>query len=292
MRGITLGLTAALAVTGMAAAPASAGTGYSTAVEDISVADNSQVADEAICNPGDMAINGGTSNGTTVQQRLWLKSSYPGGFGDAWTVEVQNLVGTSTTPIPAQVWAVCDDGGQGEYKVRKKTGLPVPTENQTTQVVKCRNDEAVVGGGADVSGGIAEPAQLSSSTPLDGGDRDSRPDGWYVAAEGAGEDSPASTMDVYAVCDQERKPKKYRYVTAKADVEDDTQNFAIAMCDPDPLDPEPLVGGGVISDSKFVHALRINSTYPEGTAWTGYVDNVDTPDGKTRRITATAICLK
>ena len=289
MRGPISGSIAVLATMALATAPALAGTGYPTAMTSFSVNDDSQAVETAECGKGDMAINGGTFNGTTVQQRLWLKSSFPTGFADAWTVEVQNLLGTTMTPVPAEVWAVCDDDGQGEYKVRKKTGLPVPTEKQTTQVVKCRADEAVVGGGADVSGGIAEPAQLSSSAPLDGGDRDTRPDGWYVAAEGAGNDDPASTMDVYAVCDQERRPKKYRYMTEKADVEDGTQNLATAICDLF----EPRVGGGVISNSKFGHVLRINSTYPEGgTGWTGAVDNVDTPDDKTRQITVSAICLK
>ena len=130
--------------------------------------------------------------------------------------------------------------------------------------------------------------QLSSSAPLDDGDRDSRPDGWYVAAEGAGEDSPATTMDTYAVCDQERKPKNYRYAKSTEPVEDGTQGEATAVCGLF----QARVGGGVLSDSRFAHRLRINTTYPVGGGWDTFIDNVDTPDDKTREVTATAICLK
>ena len=297
MRGLSRGLTAAVATiaVALAAAPASAGVpGYPTAMTSMSVNDDSQATEDALCDTGDMAISGGTYNAATIQQQVWLKSSRPGAVGDpadpeAWTVEVQNVFGGGMSAAPAEVWAICDEDGAGEYKVRKKTDVPVPNEKQVTKLTRCKDGEAVVGGGADVGGTIAERVQLSSSAPLDDGDRDRLPDGWYVAAEGAGEDSAATTMDVYAVCDQERKPKKYRYTKSTEPVEDGTQGEATAVCDV----VEPRVGGGILSQSKFAHALRINTTYPAGgTGWDTFVDNVDTPDDKTRKVTATAICLK
>ena len=306
MRGITRGLTAAATTMALAAAPAYAGLGYPAVMKEMTVDDNSQAIEEVRCPTGYLAISGGTYNGATIQQQVWLKSSRPGNPGDpsdqeAWTVGVQNVFGGVTSAAPAEAWAICAPGppdpptrgaggsaGVGGYKVRAKTDVPVPNLTQVTKLTKCRNDEAVVGGGANVGGDIAESVQLSSSAPLDDGDRDSRPDGWYVAAEGAGKDSPPTTMDTYVVCDRERGPKKYRYVADSHQVEDGAQGEGIAICDI----AEPRVGGGVLSKSNFSHALRINTTYPSGNAWDTVVDNVDTPDDKARKITATAICLK
>ena len=84
-------------------------------------------------------------------------------------------------------------------------------------------------------------------------------------------------------------PSKYRYATEDGEAADGGPGDATAVCDV--LDPR--VGGGVKTNAKLKHQLRINTTYPAGsTGWSVTVDNVDTPDNEARKVTATAICLK
>jgi hypothetical protein len=295
MPGRTLIALACVAV----ALPASASAGvagYPYVNGFVDVDESTQATENVFCpGAGDMAISGGTFNGAPINEQLWLKSSRPGSLGDpsaktTWTIEVQNVFDPIVTDYPnAEVWVICDEGGLGDYKVRKKRDIKLKNEKQITGFPKCKDSESVVGGGADVSGGIGEAVFLSSSYPRDDGDRDERPDGWSVTAEVAGIDGPA-TMHAYVVCDRKHKPREYRYENERVEVADGTQQTATADCG-GPLDPR--VGGGVRSDSKFSHLLRINSTAPAGdTGWEGTVDNFDTPDDRARRITATAICLK
>jgi hypothetical protein len=297
-----LAVTAGLALLGATALPASASAGvpgypYVSATFDVN--ENTQAPQDVDCpGGGDMAISGGAYNGAPINEMLWLKSSRPGSFGDpsaktAWTVQVQNVFDPITTNYPgAEAWVICDDGGLGDYKVRRKRDVKVKRGQQITAFPKCKGSEGVVGGGADVSGGIGEAVWISSSYPRDDRDRDERPDGWGITADAAGLDT-ATTLDAYAVCDRKRASKRYRYETSTVEVPDGEQGSAIADCG-GPLDPR--VGGGVRSRSKFSHQLRINSTEPVAdTGWEGVVDNFEdpkNPDGKAREITATAICLK
>ena len=98
-------------------------------------------------------------------------------------------------------------------------------------------------------------------------------------------------MDAYAVCDQERKPKKYRYAKSTEPVEDGTQGEATAVCGV----VEARVGGGVLSRvAASPTALRINTTYPAGGGWATTCSSTTSTPPTTRpgEVTATAICLK
>ena len=282
----------ALAVAAFAAPASAVVPGYPVVSENFSVPEGTQVGADVHCPGGeDQAISGGTNNGVPITEQLWLMSSRPRDSVNfdigSWTVQVANVTDGIPTEPPAEVWAVCDEGGQGDYAIREKSGVQVADGVQKTRLVKCQDDEAVVGGGGHLSN--TQGAFLSSSAPLDTGDRDSRPDGWYVAAE-----VPADTSAIlypYVVCDQQRGPQKYRYPTDSDQAQDGEQGDVIPVCN-FPLG-EARVGGGVVSRAKFKHRLRISVTYPEGdSGWAAFVDNVDTPDNDARKITGTAICLK
>ncbi len=277
------------------AAPGSASADYTDAMTTFPVAESSRVDNTAECpGGGDIAISGGTYNGAPYNEKLWLNSSRPGslaspGDAGAWTVRIHNFFDGITTTSDSETWVVCDIDGAGDYKIRKEKDVKLKVPKQAEALVKCKGDEAVVGGGAQMNT-PGELAFLVSSGPIDDGDTDRRPDGWYVATDTASIDSGGARMDVYAVCDKVRKPKDYRYTTETASAPDGEQALTGAGCDVF----EPRVGGGVIVDAKSKHALRINSTQPSnGTnGWEGIIDNDDTPDNEARDFEVTVICLK
>jgi hypothetical protein len=295
--GRLVGELAVLAVVA-AVLPASAAAdvpGYPVVSSGFNVGEGNQGTEDVQCpGAGDIAISGGISSPVPLQEQMWLKSSRPGdlddpGEEDSWTVEVQNVFDGIETTSPTEVFAVCDDSGASEDKVRSTKGVKVRNHRQVNAFPKCRDGEAVVGGGADVPGGIGEAVFLSTSAPRDDSDRDRRPDGWYVVAEVQGIDG-TTTMDAYAVCDRKRGPKKYAYRTDEVDVADGDQRFAVGICN---FPEERRVGGGARSHSNYGQALRINTSAPSAdTGWETVVDNLSSPDDDVRKITATAICRK
>jgi hypothetical protein len=297
-RGIA-GTGAIAAVLAALALPGSAAADYVTASNGFVVPDGGLGEGDVQCpGAGDIAISGGVENGGPITESMWMNSSRPGALANtadagSWSGRYHDIDDVSMATPPATAYAVCDVDGAGDYVIRKTTDVKLKPIRQVKLLRKCKDDEAVVGGGLELNV-AAMDAFPTTSTARDDGDRGKLPDGWQVVVDTQGLDTNLARMDVYVVCDKTRKPKRYRYKTSTVQVADGQQDFTSAAC---PVTPEfePRVGGGVAASTKLKHRLRINSSYPEaggGGAWTAFVDNVDTDDNESRKVTATAICLR
>jgi hypothetical protein len=287
------------AVLAAVALPGSATANYETVSEGFVVPDSSLGQNDVQCSGGgDIAISGGLENGGPISESMWMDSSRPGSLANptdagSWTGRYHDIDDFSEATPPATVRAVCDVDGAGDYRIRRTEDVKLKPIRQVKYLKKCRDGEAVVGGGLELNDPAVD-AFPTTSTPRDDRDRDRRPDGWYVVVDTQHLDTAQARMDVYAVCDRTRSAKRYRYKTSTAQVPDGLQAETGASCPVLP-EEEPRVGGGIAARTKLKHQLRINSSYPEsggGGAWFGFVDNVDTPDNESRAIIATAICLK
>jgi hypothetical protein len=276
--------------------PGSATATYETVTEGFAVPDSSLGQADVQCpGGGDIAISGGLENGGPIGESMWMNSSRPGSLANPadaglWTGRYHDIDDVSMATPPATVYAVCDVDGAGDYRIRKAIDVKLKPIRVVRYLQKCRDGEAVVGGGLELNDPAVD-AFPTTSTPRDDRDRDRLPDGWQVAVDTQSLDTDQARMDVYAVCDKTRKPKRYRYKTSTTQVADGVQQFVGAACKQVP-ELEPMVGGGVAASTKLKHQLRINSSYPLGNGWDAAIDNLDTPDNESRAITATAICLR
>ncbi|MFN8160158.1 MAG: hypothetical protein U0R52_03825 [Solirubrobacterales bacterium] len=129
-------------------------------------------------------------------------------------------------------------------------GGPCPVQG----VVECPGTTRITGGGIHTSGDHFD--EVSSTRPVDGSDRNSKPDDAWL-----GEASQGS-MRVQAVCAHRGR---FRYVhTARLPLPGGAQRRASVTC---PAHTE-LTGGGV-DISGHSSALEVSETYPAGNAWKG-----------------------
>lgn len=291
-RGAGIGL-AVVVLVALALVPASASAAYYANDVSWSLTDGTQGSQSAECDNEDIAIGGGILSGGFYDDNTYLNTSRPSPetnpISDTWLVYADNYTGSSGS-VEMSTYVMCDSKGKAsDYRIRTD-GAVVGDATLQRAVARCQQGETVVGGGGRSSGFYADETYLASSTPWDGPDGDRAPDdGWQAAINDDEAGAVQGSMDVFAICDRRHGSGDFTYPKDTAKVDDADQALASAKCG-----GKQLVGGGVRSSGGYAHGLYINSTYPLAgdEKWSAWVDNYDTPDDKTKRITATAICRK
>ena len=286
---------AGLAVAALLALPVTAEAAYVTGVgPGFGAGDGTQSTGLATCDPGDIAIGGGVNVGTdNYADQVYLNTSRPepdlNPIGDGWRVYVDNYPGGAANHL-VNAWAMCDTKGTPDDYVIRTEAVNVPDGKERGGVAQCKEKEVVVGGGGRSSGFFAEETYLSSSAPVDDGDKDNRPDdGWAAELNNDEGGSLLDTLDVFAICDRTHKASGFSYESRTKRLKDAELRGIGAPCGSD-----ALVGGGVSTAAKYKHGLYIDSTFPFASQneWFAYVTNFETPDGDARKITATSICKR
>lgn len=151
--------------------------------------------------PDGSAVVGGGAIGAGAE--TWVNASQPFDGSDAdskpddgWKGTIFNDAGF---PVDVEADAVCTSAGVGALHYRKGRLPDVPAEVTGFPAANCQADEAVIGGGASISGSPAS-GFVSNTHPLDQkGDPGSTPeDGWAASTMNvAGGDKD---MTAYAIC--------------------------------------------------------------------------------------------
>jgi hypothetical protein len=295
-----IGALAAGAAAICLSAPA-ASASYDFSFSDFTVLDNSQSRSGIGC-AGDnaFAISGGAIGGGTYADGTYVSESTPGipgpGPNQGWTGQIDNYVGGAGSNL-AHTTLTCDENGEGDYqRLHREDGVSVPDDRLGGGTLRCDGGATVVGGGNDtaLNASLEDETYLSMSAPVDARDKDKLPDdGWRVEINNDEDPNALTTYsNLYAICDKKRNPSDYRYVTNTARVPDGSQRVARAKC----LRDEKAISGGVEVKAPYAASMLVNSTFRaelgERTGWVAIVDNYTTPDGKKRKFTATAICLR
>ena len=112
---------------------------------------------------------------------------------------------------------------------------------------------------------------VTSTGPVDRGDRDKIPDDGWLGEINNDEDVDAVTLgsQTFAVCDSKHGGVRYR--STSKNVADGTSQGKTAHCNGD----EEVIGGGVISHSSYAHGMYVVDTYniPTNDGWYGRVHN-------------------
>ena len=163
------------------------------------------VSAKAECPAGEKLVGGGGAVATQLLGDGYLHSFRPadGPDGDlspddAWLVDAHV---DSDDEAAVGATAICGD----EAARLERTKVTVPEDGSRSGVAHCANGENVSAGGVVIGGSISQ-AFLSSSFPVDGRDRNQKPDdGWEGRV--ANTDGPAKAVKVFALCVSE--PRSY-----------------------------------------------------------------------------------
>ena len=211
-----------------------------------------------------------------------------------WEFFADNYSGVT---VERDMELLCDNAPKpGQYRIRKSARIDVPDAAQKSGTASCRNDEIVVGGGVSNSALASEGVDISSTGPMDDGDRGRTPeDGWRGAAINSNDPANQSVrMHVYAVCDTKRSLRKVDYRSDTVTIPDAEELGTVPVhC----REGETVIGGGVIAHASYRHFLYLSGTDPRPFpdnfpfGWDGAGYNFPSADGKARDFTTTAICL-
>jgi hypothetical protein len=255
------------------------------------------VGEDAECSDtAHVAISGGVSIGGVPADLAYLNTLFPPPDEtppdypqSRWVGYVDNRAGGSASLSPI-ISAICDDAPKpGQYRVRSSGGT-VPDATERGLTVSCKEKEIVLGGGVITGTTYADDANVSFNGPVDDRDRGKAPeDGWRAEVRNAQGGDAADELTVYAMCDRSRSLRKVSYRTDTIPAPDDTLTGLFRSCRPG----ETLLGGGVSTDAKYQHGVYTGGTFPATSLerWIGIVRNLPSPDGKSRKLKVTAICL-
>ncbi len=143
----------------------------------------------ANCPSGWTLIGGG---GFIATSGSWINSSYPA-KNNTWKVRINDVIGGiggMSTSVQCR--------RAGDVAKVSRTGSTMTSGHASTVTALCAPGRHVIGGGAKLSGPIAE-AHLAASFPIDGSDADTIPDdGWRVI--GYNDSGAGKTVTAYALC--------------------------------------------------------------------------------------------
>ncbi len=245
---------------------------------------------EVFC-PDGTDVTGGGVQTSALSEDVELSSTLPVDLDldlspdDGWSGSAGN---SSPALEELTVHVIC---ASGTFK-RPSTNKPLPHLGTATATATCPAKTKVTGGGVAVSGGNVS-LEVSSTRPIDNGDRDSKPDdGWFGRATNRSGGDKA--MDVFAIC----RKGSYAYRSNTVRLPDLTQGAGLVPC---PKGTR-VTGGGVglnRPSGSDVFGIEVSGTFPFdlGTdpnpapddAWAGGANNDDTGDVLT--MTTFAICM-
>lgn len=134
---------------------------------------SSGVAGIAECPRGTRPSGGGVSSEGTFAQPTIVTNSSPYDGLDR-NSRPESWIGRTTQPgfaeIASRIYAICIKKPKPHYRERPFTAAP---ESQTSQEVRCHEDERVIGIGADTRSGVMA---INTMYGFDGGDADLTPD--------------------------------------------------------------------------------------------------------------------
>ncbi len=251
----------------------------------------------AACDDG-VSVSGGAYNDASYADGVYLTEMLPldpfASRHRSWTVGADNYPGGAPSNT-FSVQVICDlQNGWNDYdRVERQNGLKVPDDKLGGATVKCPAGHPVVGGGYDESGFFDEEAYLSMSAPVDGKDADKVPDdGWRFEVNNDEDvDGKVVKGTVTAICDKRRPSSAYHYRTDQKNVQDASQGILSLGCS----NSETLMSGGAEAKAPYNASMLLNSSsylVVGDPNWFTAADNYATPDGKTRKLAAYAICRR
>ena len=203
--------------------------------------------------PGSKLVSGGGAyaGGSAAEARLIESGPYPHPNADkapergSWTASIFN--DNTGAPKVLTGYAICTSPRKVVRRVATRDGA---APGLVTASARCPAGSSVMGGG--ISQTSEAQARLLASAPLDGGDRDGRPDdGWRATSQL----DALRDLVVYAVCQRGRRGKRLTYRTNRGPSETGI-SFVRARC---PGGGAPT-GGGARIDAPA--GAFLNSSYP------------------------------
>ena len=277
MRGVTIALVAALALTAVAQAGAKKrGAQVSTASAVATLAPGSQQAPTARCAKGAHVTGGGwaasppySANGTdfpVVSDDTGLRidhlQSQPSGLL-TWTAgaaafNVPAVTGTLTT------FARCEKKSISKTLLGATGTSTLPVGQQATVGINCPKGTHVVAGGFSSSpaGNLADPFNGFRPQVLESKRRDTR--SWELTFVNPNNSPSAATITGNTLCEVNRKGLNISERSASAPIAENSRTSATASC----TGKTHAVGGGFLVTPTVGPAVGIDQMQPSGSkAW-------------------------
>ncbi len=190
------------------------------------------------------------------------------GDGRGWFAEANNSSGNEAE---MSVTAICAKG-RFQYPDADKAGVP---DDQVQRGVNCPHGFKLTGGGVETDGNFQ--VEVASTKPVDGPDRNSKPDDrWEGSANNGG-------MTVTAVC---AKSGTYKYVhSTRKSLPDNSERHTSVNCP-----SGTRVTGGGVDTTGIDPGLEVQSSSPDLQGWFGAANNDNT--GHNEKMQVFAICKK